>query len=143
MQIVRAQMERCAQAFASPTFMPHITVCTDPAVTTLAALDPLTELPLTLSLAALGFGNDYFHGCYLVPSHDRAARALQERCALTLGGKVPPQYPPHLSVAYGVLNREQRAQARTLITDLPLEVSFDRLELWDNAGPVSSWRKLA
>jgi hypothetical protein len=48
-----------------------------------------------------------------------------------------------LSLGYGVLNEAQQAAARAICDDLPLQMSFDRLELWASNGPVSSWRKLA
>jgi hypothetical protein len=134
---------RCSQALGSPLFPPHVTLCTEPAVTTLAAVGAFSELPLTASFTALDFGDDYFHGCYLRAEQDKALRELQERSVAALGGTAPQGYPPHLSLAYGVLSDEQRATAAALITELPLQVAFDRLELWESSGPVSSWRKLA
>lgn len=137
------QIERCSRALGSPPFPPHVTLCTEPAVTRLAAVGSLRELPLSSTFTALEFGNDYFHGCYLRANDDHALRELQARCVATLGGVAPQGYPPHLSLAYGVLGEEQRATAAALITELPVQIGFDRLELWETSGPVSSWRKLA
>jgi 2'-5' RNA ligase len=139
---LRAHIERGARLLGSPTFPPHVTMCTDPAVTTLAAVGSLRELPLSITFTALRFGNDYFHGCYLEAAEAAPLRELQARCVATLGGSAPSEYPPHLSVAYGELGQEQRAAAME-ITQLPWKVTFDRLELWTSDGPVSSWRKLA
>jgi hypothetical protein len=83
------------------------------------------------------------HGCYLRAQDDAILRELQARCVATLGGTVPEAYPPHLSLAYGVLNHAQRAEVVAVVSELPLQVSFDRLELWASDGPVSSWRKVA
>jgi hypothetical protein len=136
-------MERCAKALGSPLFPPHVTMCTDPATTKLAAVDSLSDLPLPAVFTALEFGPDYFHGCYLRASDDTALRQLRERCCATLGCASPEPYLPHLSLAYGVLSEDQRAVAAALSPPLPLRVSFDRLELWQCDGPVSSWHKLA
>lgn len=136
-------IERCAKALGSPVFPPHVTLCTDPAVTTLAAVGAFSELPLSATFTTLDFGDDYFHGCYLRAEQDKALRELQARSVAALGGAVPQGYPPHLSLAYGVLSDEQRATAAALIKELPLQLGFDRLELWESSGPVSSWRKLA
>jgi 2'-5' RNA ligase len=141
--ILAPRIERLAQELGSPTFAPHVTMCTEPGVTTLAAVGSLSELPLSLAFTSLEFGGDYSHGCYLTAKNDKAARDLQARCVATLGGHAPQGYPPHLSLAYGVLNEAQRAAAKAICGDLPLQVSADRLELWASDGPVSSWRKLA
>jgi hypothetical protein len=135
-------IERCSRALGSPRFPPHLTLCTDPAVTTLAAVGSLIELPLSATFTALDFGNDYFHACYLRAEEDAALRELQARCVATLGGTALAGYPPHVSLAYGVLSEEQRATATALITELPVTIVFDRLERWECSGPVSSWRKL-
>src|SRR5688572_22090615 len=121
---LRALMERFAKALGSPVFPPHVTMGADPRVPILSAVGPAEELRLSLGLDELAFGDDYFHGCYLTASNDAAARQLQERCAGTLGAKVRHEYPPHLSLAYGVFDEAQRATARTLLPDLPLDVSF-------------------
>jgi 2'-5' RNA ligase len=139
---LRANIERGARSLGSPAFPPHVTMCADPAVTTLAAVGALRELPLSITFTALRFGNDYFHGCYLEAADDAPLRELQARCVATLGGSAPGEYRPHLSVAYGVLGQDQRTAAVAL-TQLPRKVTFDRLELWTSDGPVSSWRKLA
>jgi 2'-5' RNA ligase len=136
-------IERCSRALGSPLFPPHVTLGTRPAATTLAAVGSIAELPLSATFTALEFGDDYFHGCYLRAAEDKGLRELQARCVATLGGAAPEGYPPHLSLAYGVLNEKQRATAAALITELPVTVGFDRLELWEGSGPVSSWRKLA
>jgi hypothetical protein len=140
--VLQTQIERGASMFGSPSFPPHVTMCSEPAVTKLAAVGSLRQLPLSLRLTELRFGKDYFHGCYLEAADDTPLCDLQARCVATLGGTVPGQYPPHLSIAYGVLSSDQRAAAATLV-ELPLVVTFDRLELWTSNGPVSSWRKLA
>jgi hypothetical protein len=140
--LLRKQIDRAASLLSSPTFPPHVTMCSEPAVTKLAALGPLRDLPLTVTLTALGFGDDYFHGCYLEATDDARLRELQARCVAALGGEAPRSYPPHLSIAYGVLNEQQRTAVAALV-DLPLTLTFDRLELWTSDGPVSSWRKLA
>jgi 2'-5' RNA ligase len=140
---LQRQIERCARALGSPPFPPHVTLCTDPAVTTLVALGSLGELPLSPTFTTLEFGDDYYHGCYLRANEDQTLRDLQARCVAALGGNAPRPYPPHLSLAYGVLGEEQRARARNQLTKLPVQVSFDRLELWESSGPVASWRKLA
>jgi hypothetical protein len=137
------QIARCSRVLGSPPFPPHVTLCTDPAVTRLIAVGPLSELPLIATFTALEFGKDYFHGCYLHADDDTVLRELQARCVATLGGRVPHDYPPHLSLSYGVLNAEQRARATALVNELPVQIGFDRLELWESSGPVSSWRKLA
>jgi hypothetical protein len=142
-EILERQIDRCSRVLGSPRFPPHVTLCTDPAVTRLAAIGPLSELPLSATFTALEFGTDYFHGCYLRAQDDGALRELQARCVAALGGTAPQGYPPHLSLAYGVLNEEQRATAAALINELPMQIGFDRLELWESGGPVSSWRKLA
>jgi putative hydrolase of the HAD superfamily len=139
---LQKQIERGASSWDSPPFPPHVTMCSEPAVTKLAAVGSLSELPLSITFTALRFGKDYFHGCYLEAAHDAPLRELQARCVATLGGTVPGKYPPHLSLAYGVLNEAQRGAALRL-TQLPQKVTFDRLELWTSDGPVSSWRKLA
>jgi hypothetical protein len=140
--MLQRYVERLAAALGSPAFPPHVTMCSDPAVTTLTAVGPAADLRLSLGLDALSFGDDYFHGCYLTASDHAPASRLQQRCAATLGAKVPENYPPHLSLAYGVFDDTQRATAQALVTDLPVHVTFDRLELWATDGPVSSWRKL-
>ena len=112
-------------------------------MTTLAAIGSFSELPLSATFTTLEFGDDYFHGCYLRAEQDKALRELQARSVAVLGGTAPQGYPPHLSLAYGVLTQEQRATAAALITELPMQIGFDRLELWESSGPVSSWRKLA
>jgi 2'-5' RNA ligase len=137
------QIERCSRALGSPPFPPHVTLCSDPAVTRLAAVGSLRELPLSSTFTALEFGDDYFHGCYLRANDDQALRKLQAHCVATLGGAAPRGYPPHLSLAYGVLSEDQRATAAALIVELPVQIAFDRLELWETSGPVSSWCKLA
>jgi 2'-5' RNA ligase len=139
---LQKQIERGASSLGSPTFPPHVTMCSEPAVTKLAAVGSLSELPLSIKFTALRFGKDYFHGCYLEAADDAPLRALQARCVATLGGTVPGEYPPHLSIAYGVLNEAQRAAAVQL-GQLPQKITFARLELWASDGPVSSWRKLA
>jgi hypothetical protein len=139
---LRKQIERGAALLGSPPFPPHVTMCSEPAVTTLAAVGSLRELPLTITFTALRFGKDFFHGCYLEAAADAPLRDLQARCVATLGGTVAREYPPHLSVAYGVLSDDERPVAATLV-ELPLPITFDRLELWMSDGPVSSWRKLA
>lgn len=140
---LRALIERYAKALGSPSFPPHVTMGTDPAVTILSVVGPAAELRLTLSMDRLEFGADYFHGCYLTASDDLAARQLQQRCAATLGAQVPTKYPPHLSLAYGVLDAEQRQAARALSPPLPLRITFTRLALWATEGPVASWHELA
>ena len=139
---LRALIARFAKALGSPVFPPHVTMGSDPPVTILAAVGRPEELRSSLSLDELAFGDDYFHGCYLTARNDTAARELQERCAATLGAKVRHDYPPHLSLAYGVLDEAQRTTARALLPSLPLHVSFDRLELWTTEGPVSAWHKV-
>jgi 2'-5' RNA ligase len=139
---LRKQIERSASLFDAPKFPPHVTMCSEPAVTELAAVGSLSELPLSITFTALRFGKDYFHGCYLEAAEHEPLRAIQARCVATLGGTVPREYPPHLSLAYGVLNEAQQAAALQL-TQLPQKITFHRLELWTSDGPVSSWRKLA
>lgn len=92
----------------------------------------MNELPLSATFTALDFGNDYFHACYyLRADEDEALRELQARCVATLGGAAPAGYPPHVSLAYGVLSQERRATAAALITELPVTIVFDRLERWE------------
>jgi hypothetical protein len=140
--LLAQHIERCSKSLRSPRFPPHVTLCTDPAVTKLAAFGAFGELPLSATFTALEFGGDYFHGCYLRAEEDKRLRELQARSVAALGGAVPQGYPPHLSLAYGVMSEEQRATAAALITELPMQIGFDRLELWESSGPVSSWRKL-
>jgi 2'-5' RNA ligase len=140
---LRSLIERCATALGSPTFPPHITLCTQSSAATLAAVSRSLPPPLPLTLTSVDFGDDYFHGCYLEAKDDTAVRALQTQCAAALGAKVPERYPPHLSLAYGVLSDEQRKMALALVTELPMQVTFEGLELWASDGPVSEWRKLA
>lgn len=139
---LQALVDRCTSRLGAPSFAPHVTICTQPAVPTLTDAAWSGALPLTLELCAVDFGDDYFHGCYLVARDAAAVRALQARCASTLNATVPERYPPHLSLAYGVLSPEQRGAASSLITGLPLVVTFERVELWVTDGPVPSWHKL-
>lgn len=139
---LQKHIERGATLLGSTRFPPHVTICSEPAVTKLAAVGSLKELPVSIEFTSLRFGNDYFHGCYLAASDDAPLRELQARCVASLGGTVPGGYPPHLSIAYGVLSDDQRSAAVALV-ELPLVVTFDRLELWASDGPVSTWQKLA
>jgi 2'-5' RNA ligase len=140
--LLRKPIEQAASLLGSPAFPPHVTMCTEPAVTKLAAVGPLRDLPLSVTFTRLGFGDDYFRGCYLEAADDARLRELQARCVAALGGEAPRNYPPHLSIAYGVLNEQQRTAVARLV-ELPRTLTFDRLELWTSDGPVSSWRKLA
>ncbi len=134
-------IQRCATAFGSPTFPPHITICSEPLEAALRA-DLALELPLGVSFGSVGFDSDYFHCCFLQARDDAGLLALQARCAAALRGAVP-KYAPHLSLAYGALTEAQREAARSLVPSLPLAGKFDQLELWETSGPVPSWRRVA
>lgn len=136
-------IERCAAAFGSPSFPPHITLCSEPLSTSVAGSGLELELPLRLSLSTVGFGGDYFHACYLLLRDNSAVLGLQARSAILLGGRAPEQYPPHLSLAYGALSEEQRRRVPELATPLPIEAAFDRIEVWETGGAVESWRQRA
>lgn len=133
---------RCSRAFGAPMFPPHITLCSEPAETSASRGDLALELPLSLTLASVDYGTDYFHACYLKLRDDTSVLALQARCAAALHGRVKEQYPPHLSLAYGDLTPQQRDQVPLLLASLPLVAQFDRLETWDTTGPVSNWQPL-
>ncbi len=135
-------IDRCAQAFGAPTFPPHITLCSDPAEPSASRGDLALELPLSLTLASVGYGADYFHACYLQLRDDASVLALQARCAAALHGRVPEQYPPHLSLVYGELTPMQREQVPLLVPTLPVLAQFDRIETWDTTGPVANWHPL-
>jgi hypothetical protein len=134
-----ALIARFAQAFDAPTFPPHITLCSEPTETSKSRGDLGPQLPLSLSLASVGYGADYFHACYLKLRDDADVLALQARCAAALHGRVSEQYPPHLSLVYGDLTPQQRDQVPLLVPALPLLARFDRLETWNTTGPVGNW----
>src|SRR5687768_18054171 len=86
---LQALIQRCASAVGSPVFPPHVTLCSEPAEIAPAGSALTLELPRVVTLAALSFGSDYFHGCYLELLHDAGVRSLQARCAAALRGTVP------------------------------------------------------
>lgn len=133
-------IERCAKAFGSPSFVPHITLCSEPAVTSIAGIGLELELPLTLTLTSVSFDRDYFHACYLLLRDDASVLGLQARSATALRGRVQPGYPPHLSLAYGGLSDAQREGVAELIGPLPLTATFDRIQIWETGGAVADWR---
>jgi hypothetical protein len=137
---LQAWIERCSAAFGSPRFVPHITLCTEPALTSLANTGLQLELPLTLTVTSVGFGGDYFHACYLLLRDNAGVLGLQARSAAALHGRVPEQYPPHLSLAYGALRETQRREVGSLVTHLPLTATFDRIEVWETGGAVADWQ---
>jgi hypothetical protein len=132
---------RFCAVFGSPRFPPHITLCGECLPELLGRGQLLETRALSLTLASLAFGDDYFHGCYLEVTENAQLQQLQKRCSAALGGKVPAGYPPHLSLAYGVLNPAQRQEAESLLGRLPIPVDFDRIEVWQTNGPVPAWRK--
>ena len=133
-------IERGAKTFGSPAFPPHITLCGEPTETTLRS-DLVLELPLTVTFGGVGFGGDYFHSCYLTLRDDASVLALQARAATALGGRVPDKHAPHLSLVYGALTDEQRQEAASLVAHFPTQVEFDRVEIWETSGAVSTWRR--
>lgn len=137
---LRALIERCAAATGSPSFAPHITLVSEPASTSLANTALERPLPLTLTLANVEFGDDYFHACYLVLRHDTSLLDLQARSAAALRGRVPDRYPPHLSLAYGELSEAQQRKVMALVAALPITATFDHIEVWETSGAVADWQ---
>lgn len=137
---LQALIERCAVATGSPRFAPHVTLCSKPASASLANTGLELPLPLTLTLTRVEFGGDYFHACYLVVRHDTRLLDLQAGSATALRGRVPDQYPPHLSLAYGELSEAQRREVLAQVTPLPITATFDRIEVWQTGGAVTEWQ---
>lgn len=135
-------IERYARAFGGPIFPPHVTVCSQLAKAAPIAHELCATLPLSLTLGRVAFGGDYSHACYLQLEDSASVEALQARCAAALGGRVAPEYPPHLSLTYGTLSPEDRDQATSLLPPLPLLAEFDHLEIWNTTGAVSTWHTL-
>lgn len=134
-----ALVEHFSQAFRGPPVAPHLTL-TSP-LSSNAPSETFVVEPTTARFSRLGFGSDRHRGCYLEPDDPAELRALQDRAAAAVGGAVLRTHPPHVSLAYIVLDAPQRARARALFADC-LDVTFDRVELWSTDGPEPTWHRI-
>jgi hypothetical protein len=136
-------LERCARALGSPRFPPHITLLSQLSDSAAELVELTPAQPLVVTFVNAVFGDDYFHACSLRLHDDAPVVAVSARAAALLGGRASEQYPPHLSLAYGVLDEAQRQALRALLPPLPLDAKFDRVECWQTGGDTSTWQRVS
>lgn len=132
---------RFSRTFRTPEIAPHLTLTSPLAANASGA--GFVVAPTTARFSRLGFGSDRHRGCYLEPDDPAELRALQERAAASVGGAVLYSHPPHLSLAYALLDAPERATASALFAASSFEVTFDRVELWNTDGAEPSWYRIS
>lgn len=140
---------RLAGRFGTVAFPPHVTLLAGidaPEAEVIAAARALARerTPLPIALTGVGGRAGHFRCLFLRVEATDALRQAHAGAARRCGRRPDPAFFPHLSLVYGVLAPETKAE---LADELAAEarVSFEsrRLHVWRTEGPVADWRQLA
>jgi 2'-5' RNA ligase len=143
-----ALIDRLAGRLGTAAFAPHVTLLPglpgperDVLETARALAAEMGPVPVRFSVVD---GMDHHFRCLFLRA--RASEALRDahvRAARRFGREPDPSFDPHLSLVYGTLDTQVKAE---LTPELSAEAqaSFEarRLHVWRTEGPVGEWRAL-
>jgi 2'-5' RNA ligase len=144
-----AAIDSLATRFHGPRFAPHLTLLggLDADAHTFTRLPTLAArlAPMPIALDGIEATPDYYRCLFL-----RAQRTSNLFDAHHYARAIWPQsgpareLSPHVSLLYGHLSPEQRAEATEKAAELslPAVITLSRLELWATTGEPTLWRRL-
>lgn len=147
-QRLLSAIERLAAHFGGEVFQPHLTLVAGLDGEPAPALETVRRAagsiaPITLRFAGVEGLEAHFRCLFLRAHLDRPLRDVQALASRAFGREPEASFLPHLSLFYGRLAAEQKAELalelRTLAAQ-PLEAR--ELQLWRTQGPVDDWREL-
>ncbi|MDQ1744244.1 MAG: hypothetical protein QOE23_2583 [Pseudonocardiales bacterium] len=146
-----ALIARLAAVHATAAFVSHLTVLADlgrqPDDDVLAGLTRLAESlePVRVSFGETRCEHPWHRSLYLAAVPGPALRQVFQTARRTFEVPGDPVFEPHLSLQYSQLPVADKFRlAAGAGLRLPLTVRFDRISLWQTAGPdARRWRLVA
>ena len=137
-----------SEEWGTPRFAPHVTLLGNLRGSEreiLAEAECLAaELePVPLRSLELGWSDQFYRAFYLVVQKQPALLRAHAAAADAFRRAPEREYFPHLSLAYGDLNEEQRRQARSAVGQDFGSCRAERLDVVRTTGPPESWETLA
>ena len=146
---LRLLIERVARFTGGPVFDPHITILADiplrPSEVVSLSLPHIRILPgFELTAHEIGTGTDYFKSLFLRIAPSEVLSGLHRSASRHLPSRSRGEgFEPHVSIAYGNLNRSQYTQVAEMASGaIPSQLRFDEISIV-HAGksiPVERWR---
>ncbi len=150
--VFEAAIRELAERLGGPRFHPHLTLAGDldtyveEAIHALPAL-AARHLRFELDFQYIGVGTDYFRSFYAAFVRSASLEALRVDCWRAAGKEPPPDFLPHVSLAYGATEGEARTDAQVDYSKRLFRraVAFDRIAVVASSArqPIGSWRILA
>ena len=137
-----------SEAWGTPRFAPHVTLFGNlrgsereilaESECLAAEMEPVALRPL-----ALDWSDQFYRAFYLVVQKQPALLRAHAAAAAAFHRAPDPGYRPHLSLAYGDLEDEQKLQARSVVEQDFGSCRAERLDVVRTTGPPESWKTLA
>ena len=100
--------------------------------------------PLTVELSGIDGLDAHFRCVFFRVADSRALGEAHGRAARSFGREPDASFDPHLSLVYGTLPPELKADlTRELSPDAPAPFEASHLHVWRTEGAVGDWRELA
>jgi 2'-5' RNA ligase len=144
-----ALIERLAEQLGTASFAPHVTLLPgipEPEAHVLGRARTLAaEIePLTVELSGIGGHDTHFRCLFFRALDSRALGEAHARVTRGFGRESDPSFDPHLSLVYGTLPPEVKAELESaLLPETPPPFEVRHLRVWRTEGPVGEWRELA
>ncbi len=133
----------------TPVFPAHVTLINDVPLSETAMIESTRTLcqqirPFDIEFHELGSNGTYFQMLFAVAKPETSLMLANLQAREVFHVERPP-YFPHMSFAYGDVDRYQVDELAQQLYDqlaLPLRVEFAVLELWNTTGPINDWQRI-
>ena len=142
-------IDTLSDRYGGPRFPPHVTLLgwiIGDDISLSEKTNRLAEQFKELSVRTRGFGGDayYFRCLYARLEKSAELLAAHDRASVAFGAGYAEGYLPHLSVAYGYLDLDEKIKVRDELNgSLPAQFGVNRLQLVHITVAIADWRVVA
>ena len=139
-------ISQASQTYGTPSFEPHITLIGELAISDRASVIAKTEKLVTklselhANLNSVNQTDHFFMSLFLTAEQENNLNIANTHAREIFMRQGDPKFFPHLSLVYGDLSGDAKAEISSKIADiLPLSVQLDKLRLIRSEGETRDW----
>lgn len=141
-------IDELGRQWGTPRFAPHVTLLGSVSGIEDQILAESERLaaqldPVALRFLELGWSDQFYRAFYVVVEKQPPLLRAHAAAARVFRRSPDPDYLPHLSLAYGDLEDEQKLRARRVVERDFGTCRAERLDVVRTTGPPESWETLA